>query len=483
MGKKNGMISGLVWSYAERFLAQGITLFVSIVLARLLTPEHYGTIAIVTVFISIGDALVVGGFGNALVQKKDATNTDFNSICWVSMIIAIVLYIVLFISAPWIAEFYSDDILTPVIRVMSIKFIFSAYNSIQQAYIQRKLQFKKFFFATLTGTLISAIVGIGMAFLGFGVWALAAQYLTNTIIDTVFLFFVIEWKPKLEISLHSIKELWGFGAKILASTMVYTIKDNIRSLIVGKEFSSSDLAYYNQGKKFPSLLITDIVESLGKVLFPVLSQKQETRDDIVLMMRKSIKTTSFLLVPAILGLLAIGNTFIVFLLTDKWKPAVPFLQIMCLVYLPRPMAMIFQKSLLAIGNSMANLVHEVVTSVATIFLLLIAAFMMRNVFLIAWSYVVVAWIGLAIFAFYINHEFHYTYKDMAMDYLPTLFLSALMAMGVYLVGYVPLPIGFRMIAQILFGAALYLTGAKILRFEGINYIERYIAQVRPRNKQ
>ena len=242
--------ANLLWTYAEKFLAQGITLLVSIILARILDPDQYGTIAIVTVFITIGDALVTGGFGNALVQKKNSSDLDFNSICWLSLFVAVILYGILFISAKEIANFYDANILVPVIRVMGIKFIFSAINSIQQAYVQKQMMFKKFFFATLGGTLFSGVFGIAMALSGYGVWALVGQYLSNTVINTLILAITIKWKLKFQISWKSIKELWKFGSKMLASTIVYTVKDNIRSLIIGKKFTSADLAYYNQGNRF-----------------------------------------------------------------------------------------------------------------------------------------------------------------------------------------------------------------------------------------
>ena len=277
--------ANLLWTYAEKFLAQGITLLVSIILARILDPDQYGTIAIVTVFITIGDALVTGGFGNALVQKKNSSDLDFNSICWLSLFVAVILYGILFISAKEIANFYDANILVPVIRVMGIKFIFSAINSIQQAYVQKQMMFKKFFFATLGGTLFSGVFGIAMALSGYGVWALVGQYLSNTVINTLILAITIKWKLKFQISWKSIKELWKFGSKMLASTIVYTVKDNIRSLIIGKKFTSADLAYYNQGNRFPALLVTNIVESLGTVIFPVLSMEQDSKGNVRNFMR------------------------------------------------------------------------------------------------------------------------------------------------------------------------------------------------------
>lgn len=296
------ILSGIGWAYGERILAQVISLIVSIILARLLDPAHYGIIAIVTVFISFLDAFVSGGFGNALVQKKDADDLDFNTICWFSILVSIVLYLILFLAAPSIEKFYDMDQLTAVTRIMGLRVIVSAFNSVQHAYVQRHMVFKRFFFATLGGTLVSAVVGIVMAYRGFGVWALVAQYMTNSIIDTIVLRFTIDWNPKLEWSFVRLKSMMGFGLKMLGATLVNTLQDNIRSLVVGKVFTKEDLAYYNQGKKYPATLMNNLVGSIQKVMFPAFSEFQQNRDHIKNVMRKSIRVSSFVLVPAVIGI-------------------------------------------------------------------------------------------------------------------------------------------------------------------------------------
>ena len=453
--------ANLLWTYAEKFLAQGITLLVSIILARILDPDQYGTIAIVTVFITIGDALVTGGFGNALVQKKNSSDLDFNSICWLSLFVAVILYGILFISAKEIANFYDANILVPVIRVMGIKFIFSAINSIQQAYVQKQMMFKKFFFATLGGTLFSGVFGLALALSGYGVWALVGQYLSNTVINTLILAITIKWKLKFQISWKSIKELWKFGSKMLASTIVYTVKDNIRSLIIGKKFTSADLAYYNQGNRFPALLVTNIVESLGTVIFPVLSMEQDSKGNVRNFMRKSIRISSFILTPTIVGLLAVGDTFISVILTEKWAPCVPYLRILCLVYMTRPLSTIFQKGLLAIGKSNINLFQEIVTSILTIILLVIAVFKFNSISFIAWSYVVIMIVGLGIFAFFVNKYLGYSFREMAIDYCPSLGMSCVMGIIVFFIGYIPIHSLIKLVIQFVVGVTVYVLIAYI----------------------
>lgn len=470
--------SGLFWSYAERFLSQGITLLVSIVLARILDPEHYGIIAIVSIFITICDALVTGGFGNALVQKKNATDIDFDSISWLSIGVAVLLYIILFFSSPIIASFYNESLLTPVLRVMGMKFIFSAFNSVQQAYVQRKMIFKKFFWATLGSTGISAVVGISMALNGFGVWALVGQYLSNTVISTVILCLTIGWKPKFRISISSIKELWKFGAGMLAATMTYVFKDNIRSLIIGKRFTSSDLAFYNQGKKYPQLLVTDIVESLGKVMFPVLSAQQDSAGKVKRIMRESVRVSSYVLTPCIIGLLSVADTFVLAVLTEKWLPCVPYMRVLSLVYITRPMTTIFQKGLLAIGKTGVNLFHEIITSVLTIILLLVAVFAFDSIILIAWSYVLIMILGLLIFAFFVKKHFAYSFSEMLSDYLPSFVLSCAMGVSAFACGAFPFAPAIKLITQVIVGAVVYIVLSYIFKVDGFMYLKKTVSNIK-----
>lgn len=480
---KSKVLFGIIWSYAERFSVQIVSLLVSIVLARILEPSHYGILAIVTVFINIGDALVTGGFGNALVQKKDATDTDFHSICWLSMGISLILYAIIFITAPFIAIFYDMASLTLIIRVMGIRFIISAFNSIQLAYIQRKMQFKLSFIASLIGVVISGVAGVVMALTGFGVWALVAQNLSQVIITTLILFALVNWKPRAVFSTASVRTMWGFGSRILFSTLTYTIKDNIRSLVVGKAFTSNDLAFYNQGKKYPSLLVNDIVDSLGKVLFPVFSEQQDNVEQSKQMMRKSIRMTSFILLPLIFGLIAVSHDFVLVLLTEKWLPCVPYLSILCLVYITRPMSTIFQKAILAIGKSGVNLAHEVITSVITILLIILAVFLYRSVQLIAWSYVIVAIAGTLFFAYFIRRDYSYSIREMCADYLPYLSLSLIMCAVVYAVRFLSIGSLLTLTIQIIVGILVYCVGAKLLRLPEWKQVTALIANVIPFGKK
>ena len=224
---KYSVASGLFWTYGERFLTQLVSLIVSIILARLLSPENYGVISIVMIFITFCEAIVTGGFGNAVVQKKDADELDVNTMLCCTMAVSLLLYGLIYFAAPWIAVFYQMDIICPVLRVLGLQLLFSGINSIQHAWIQKQMLFRKFFIASSFGTVLSAVVGISLAYLGAGAWALVAQHLTNICVDTVVLFFTSDWRPKLMFSITRAKSLLSYGGKVLLTTMVFTIGRDI----------------------------------------------------------------------------------------------------------------------------------------------------------------------------------------------------------------------------------------------------------------
>lgn len=462
------ILSGIGWAYGERILAQVISLIVSVILARVLDPNHYGVIGIVYVFINILDALVIGGFGNALIQKKDADELDFNTISCFSVSVAIILYVVLFFSSPVIAAFYDMEQLTWVTRVMGIRVIISAFNSVQHAYVQRRMEFKRFFFSTLGGTIISAVVGIFMAYSGYGVWALVAQYMINSVIDTIVLRFTIKWKPKFEFSIDRLKGMMSFGVKMLFATLINTIQDNIRSLVVGKVFTKEDLAFYNQGKKYPATLMNNLVGSVQKVLFPAFSELQDDRNVIKAKMRSAIRMSSFILVPAIAGIIGISNTFVLAVLTEKWAPAIPYLQILSLIYLTRTMNSIFQSSLLAVGKSGANMIHEIVGSTLSVVFICIGAFVLKSVLFIAWSSVIVMIVGTIIFMYFISKSYKYKPREVMRDFIPYLAISSLMGILVYLIGYFSLNKYLLLFIQIVAGAIIYVLLSKVFRIEELD---------------
>lgn len=450
------MISGVGWTFTEKLVTQLVSTIVSIVLARILAPEYYGVISIATVFLTICNVLADGGFGNALVQKKDATDVDFSSIFWLSTGLSVILYLVIFTTAGVIADFYQNSEIALVLQVMGLRIIIAAISSIQTAYVQKHMLFKQLFYIHFGSSIASGIIGIVMAYAGFGVWALVTQTLSATVLSMVFTFVKIGWYPKFVISIESIRSLWGYGSKVLLSTVTSTVKDNIRSLVIGKKFSSADLAYYNQGQKYPALIVTDIVESIGRVMLPVMSNIQDDRKAVKELMKKSIRISAFILTPCVAGLIAVSDTFVRVLLTEKWIECVPYMRILALVYISRPLSTVFQKTLMAIGKSGELLFHEIVTSIATIVLLLLAVFVYSRIEYIAWSFVVVMVMGVAIQAHFVKHFFAYQYKEMLRDYMPSMLVSCCMCGIVLLVGTLNCADLLKLMLQITMGVVSYV---------------------------
>ena len=294
---KKSTFSGAIWKFMERVCAQVVSLVVSIVLARLLLPEDYSIVSIVAIFFAFCNIIISGGLNTALIQKKDADKLDYATVLHVSVLLAAVLCIVMFFAAPFIASLYKTELLIPVIRVMSLTFFINAVKSVLSAYVSGKMQFKKFFFSTIVGTVISAFIGIIMAVNGFGAWALVAQQMSNSLIDTVILFITTKFRVLFIFSFKRLKSLFSYGWKIFVTSLITVVYDEINPLIVGLKFSWADLAYYNKGNSFPGLLNSTISDTLAAVLFPAMSKVQDDKNAVLSITRRYIKVSSFVVFP------------------------------------------------------------------------------------------------------------------------------------------------------------------------------------------
>lgn len=334
---KSQVISGFIWKWLERCGVQGVQFIVQIVLARLLMPEDYGVIALITIFITIANVFVQSGLNAALIQKKDVDNLDYSSVFFTSLFITFVLYIALFISAPTIAEYYGEYEIILALKVLAITLFSGAFNSIQNAIVAREMQFKRIFYSSLWGVLISGIVGIIMAYAGFGVWALIWQQLINSILSTLILWFSIRWRPKFQFSIIRVKVLFSFGWKVLASSLIPALTENAYVLIIGKTYNNEILGYYNRGYQFPSVIINNVNAAISGVLFPVMASHQNNIEKLKNITRRAVLVSSFFVFPAMAGLAAMAEPLVKVILTEKWLPCVPLLQIECLFYATIPL--------------------------------------------------------------------------------------------------------------------------------------------------
>ena len=464
--------SNMIWRFLERCGAQGVTFLVSVVLARLLDPSVYGTVALVTVFTAILQVFVDSGMGNALIQKKDANDLDFSSVFYFNLSMCLLLYICMFFAAPLIASFYNMPDLTPVVRVLSLTLIISGVKNIQQAYVSRNLLFKKFFFATLGGTIGAAVIGIWMAWRGYGVWALVAQHLFNATLDTIILWATVKWRPKRAFSLERLKGLFSYGWKLLVSALLDTGYNNLRSLIIGKLYTSADLAFFNRGKQFPNLIVTNINTSIDSVLLPTMSKEQDNRDRVRDMTRRAIKTSTFIMMPLMMGLAVCAVPLIRIVLTDKWLPAAFFLRIFCFTYAFYPIHTANLNAIKAMGRSDLFLKLEVIKKVVSIAALVSTMFISVEAMALALP-------GTSILGQIINSWpnrklLDYSYRAQLLDMLPQIGLSVIMGGMIFLIQFLRLSDMATLLIQVPLGALVYIVGSKLLHIDSYEYVKGLI---------
>lgn len=463
------VMKNFLWRFAERSGAQIVTFIVSIILARLLSPKDYGTIALVTVFLAIMQVFVDSGLGSALIQKKNADDLDFSSVFIFNFIICIILYILMFFAAPLIAKFYDDKNLVAIIRVISITILISGVKGIQQAYVSRNMLFKKFFFSTIGGTVFSAFLGIFMAYKGFGVWAIVAQQLSNTAIDTLILWITVEWRPKFIFSWKRLKSLLSFGWKLLISALLDTIYNNLRNLIIGKLYSPADLAFYNQGDKFPKVIITNINASIDSVLLPTMSREQDNKEKVKSMTRRAIKTSTYLMAPIMMGLAFCSDNIVRLVLTEKWIECVPYLRIFCITYMFWPLHTANLNAINALGRSDWFLRLEIIKKIMGLTVLLLT--MWHGVMVMAYSLLLTSVLSQIINSWPNKKLINYSYIEQLQDILPSILISIFMGICVSLVNIFKLPLLIKLIIQIALGVLIYISMSEFLKLESYKYIK------------
>lgn len=469
---KSKTISGLFWRFIERCGAQGVNFVVQIILARLVAPELYGTIALVTVFMTILEIFVDSGMGNALIQKKESDDLDFSSVFYFNMVMCITLYGLMYIASPYIASFYRDNELTAVIRVMSIVLVISGIKNVQQAYVSKTMQFKKFFFATLGGTIVAAVVGIWMAYAGYGVWALVAQNLVNKLIDTMVLWFTVKWKPKLLFSFDRLKSLISYGWKLLVSGLIDSIYNNVRQLIIGKLYTTADLGYYNRGKQLPYTVINNINTSIDSVLFPAMSSKQDDAKRVKSMTRRAIKTSSYIMWPLMIGFVFTAESIVELLLTPKWMGCVPYLRIFCITYAFYPIQTANLNAIKAMGRSDLFLKLEVIKKIVGMVVLLCT--MWFGPLVMAYSLLITSVISQVINSWPNKKLLSYSYLEQLKDIVPYILLSIIMGSVIYCIGFINVSIGMKLFIQFIVGIAIYISGSIILKLDSFKYLSDII---------
>lgn len=468
---ENSILGGFFWKFCERFLNQGIAFVVSLVLARILMPEDYGTVALVSVFINLASVFVNHGFATALVQKKDADHRDFSTMFFCSLVCTVGIYGLLFLLAPWVADYYGVPLLTKVLRVFSLVIPLGTFQSMQQAYISRHMLFRKSFVAALISTVVSGVVGIGMALAGFGVWALVLQNLVTVLSNTVVYLFLVPWRPRMEFSFASAKKMMNFGSRVLAAEFSATFFAEIRSLIVGRVYTRADLAYYNKGYQIPQLINTNLSGVLISVMFPAISNYSDDLQKVKAMTKQSIRLLTYVLVPCLFGLSAVMEPLLLWLLTDKWAASIPYGQILSIDVCIALIASFLLQIMKAIGRG--DVVLKLEFWKKPVYMLCLILGVRINVMALAIAMLIYDIYAVSVDMVQMKKYISYGIGEQLRDMLPAFALGTVMAVLVWLIpGFDSLLL--TLLVKVLAGGTIYVGGSVLLKLEAFKYLKNLV---------
>lgn len=477
------MKKALLWKLLERFGVQGAQFILQIVLARLLSPEHYGVLAIMIIFTTLANVFIQTGFNTALIQNKDVTDEDYSSVLWVTLGIAGVLYAIIFLCAPLIAAFYDMPALIWPLRVLAIMLFPGAINSIQLAKVSRDMDFKKVFISNIGAIIVSGVAGIVIALLGGGLWALVAQSMLNVLIAAIVMQITTRLKFRFVINFKRIKNLFAYGWKLLVSGLIDTLYSDLQGLVIGKKYNSATLGYFNRGKQFPQFLMNSINGAVQSVMLPAMSEKQNDSSGLKTLMRNSITLSSYIVFPLMAGLAAVAEPLVLVLLTEKWLPAVPYLQIYCFSFAFYPVHSCNLQAINAIGRSDLFLKLEIIKKSYGLIALIIALAFFESPIAIASTGLVTAFLSCFVNALPNKKLINYSYFEQLHDMLPSFLLSAFMficVLAIKLLNFNPI---LTLCIQVVAGVVIYIAGSALLKIKPYllttNLIKNAIDKTKP----
>ena len=476
------MKKAMLWKLFERFGASAVQFVISLILARLLEPEHYGMLSIMIIFVSLANVLVQTGFNTSLIQGKEVTEEDYSSVLWVSLLATAVLYLAIFTGAPLIADIYHMPELIVPLRVIALVLFPGTVNSIQLAKASREMNFKVIFIGTMVSTIISGAVGVAVAIMGGGVWALVIQQIFGMLITCAVMAFLVDWKPRLVCNMVRVKVLIAYGWKLLAAGLMETLYQNLSSLVVGKKYDSGTLGYYNRGLNFPQFIINAINGAVQSVLLPAMAAEQDDKAKVKQIMRGSVMLSSYLIFPAMAGLAAVAEPMVRLLLTDKWLPCVPYLQVFCISFAFYPVHTSNLQAINAVGRSDIYLKLEVAKKTVGILALICAVFCFETPVAIALSSVFTSIVSSFINAFPNKKLIAYSYFEQMKDLVPALVMSVIMFVAVNPLCKLALGPLAIIIIQVVAGVAVYLLLSIALRIEPFILVKNMLLETLRKRK-
>ena len=475
MNKQNSITSSIFYKSLERYSTMAFQMVVQIVIARILTPADFGIVAMMSVFINIAGIFIYNGFNMAVIQKKEADNRDFSTALFVNSFIGIFLYALIFFCSPAIARYYEEPDLMLSLRILALILPLGSVFSIQSAIASRHMRYDILFFCNLSGSVISGILGIISALCGMGFWALIVQQISNIVIATILLLFKTQWKPQLTFVWQSAKDLFAFGWKLFAAGLLNSIYNELNSLVIGKKYTSSDLAFYTKGKTFPSAVSSGLDSALQSVMLSAFSRKQDDYKAINGLMRKSMLSNTYVITPIMVLLAICAQPFTVILLTEKWLPMVPYMQICCFTFVLHPIGTINMQALAAIGKSDVRLKLEFIKK--PIGLLLLFASMRYGPMAIALSAALIIIIGFIIGFIACQIYLKYPVMEFFKEVMPSWTLSTfvgLIAFYIMVLGLHPL---LTLLLQTIIFVTFYVLLSHLFKLEGYHIVKNHALQI------
>lgn len=477
---KNKTIKGVGWSAADALLGHGVTFIVGLVLARLLSPDEYGLIGICLIFTTVLNGIVDSGFSNALIRKKEVTDEDYNTMFTTNMAISIVLYVLLFISAPLVSGFFHRIELTALVRVTGLILFFNALSITQVTILTKNIDFKTKTKASLVSAIISGVIGIAMAFMGYGVWSLVAQQLSKQLLYTLCLWVLSKWWPKFTFYKDSFKYMWGFGWKLLASGILNNVWNQLYQVVIGRCYTSSTLGHYTRANEYASIFSSNLTLIVQRVSYPVLAEIQDDKERMVQGYRKVIKITMFVTAVCMISLGAVSEPLIYTLIGTKWQEAATYLPLICISMSLYPLHAINLNILQVLGRSDIFLYLEILKKIVGIVPIVIGIFC--GIYYMLLTSILTGVISLYLNTWYTGKTLNYSFWKQLRDIAPSYFTALVIALAVYFLKYLSLPYYVVLMLQIIVGLVACITISEIFKFDEYKELKTIVIKVVNRKK-
>lgn len=472
MSIKQQVTKSVFWSAVERFSVQGIQFLLSIIIARLLLPTDYGLIAMLSIFMAIAQTFIDSGFANALIQKKDRTDADYSTVFYFNIVVSALVYLILYISSPWIAEFYEEELLVGITRVVGLTLIINSFGIVQQAKMTISLDFKRQALASLSAVIISGGVGVWLAYAGYGAWTLVYQSLLNNFLRVILIWLFSGWMPSWCFSLESFRTLFAFGSKLLLSSLMHTLYKNLYTLIIGKKFSAADLGYYNRAftlAQFPSNNLTDVIV---RAVYPIQCRLQDDEEALNNMFLRYLRMSCYLVFPIMVIFCALADPLVRLLLTDKWIETVPLLQILCIAYMWDPVMKINNSLLNVKGRSDYFLYAEIMKKIMA-FLILFATIPL-GVIGMCFGLILYSFVDMIIITYYTRKLTNLGMFVQIRELLPIISLSFSMGGIVYVITLLGIPPFAQLVIGGAVGVAYFVSLSFLFKYQEFDLIKSLV---------